>query len=85
MAAVVAAIGLSAILAIAWLLRINAAMLSVPEDARRASPHRWTKQQIRDTYEQVKQKPIDFVKHLPPRLGRRYIVVGGSGKPHSPS
>ncbi|KAL2146862.1 hypothetical protein VTI28DRAFT_1965 [Corynascus sepedonium] len=54
-------------------------MKSVPEDARRASPNRWTKDQLRSTYERVKQKPIDFTKLLPPRLERRYVVVGGSG------
>lgn len=69
-----------AIIATAWLIRINSAMKSVPEDARRASPNRWTKDQLRSTYERVKQKPIDFTKLLPPRLERRYVVVGGSGK-----
>jgi hypothetical protein len=70
-----------AVLALAWLVRINVAMLTVPEGAREASPRRWTKQELHDTYERVKQKPLDFVKLLPPRLDRRYVVVGGSGKP----
>ena len=70
-----------AVMAAAWLMRINAAMLSVPDEARKASPRRWTKEQLRDAYERVKQKPIDFTKLLPPRLERRYVVVGGSGEP----
>ena len=66
-------------IAAVWLCRINAAMKVEPEAARKASPWRWTRQEIRDTYERVKQNPIDFTKHLPPRQDRRYIVVGGSG------
>jgi len=69
------------VLVAAWLFRVNSAMRSVPEIARKASPRRWTKKDLRDTYERVQQKPIDFVSSLPPRLGRRYVVVGGSGKP----
>ncbi|KAK4105434.1 NAD(P)-binding protein [Parathielavia hyrcaniae] len=72
-------IGAVAFVALAWLLRINAALQSVPEGARQASPRRWTKQELRDTYERLKQKPLDFVRLLPPRLDRRYVVVGGSG------
>ncbi|KAL2161535.1 hypothetical protein VTH06DRAFT_8097 [Thermothelomyces fergusii] len=79
MAAVVTAAVAIAILAVAWLLRINAAMRSVPDEAQRAAPHRWMEEQLRETYERVKQKPIDLTRLLPPRLGRRYVVVGGSG------
>ncbi|KAJ4296057.1 hypothetical protein N0V88_004759 [Collariella sp. IMI 366227] len=66
-------------LALLWLRQMNKAMLSVPEEARKASPRRWTKQELRDTYERQKQKPYDFTKLLPPRLERRYVVIGGSG------
>ncbi|KAK4145542.1 uncharacterized protein C8A04DRAFT_26799 [Dichotomopilus funicola] len=68
-----------AVLAAVWLVRINAGMLSVPEDAQNASPQRWTKQRIQEAYERVKKKPIDFSHLLPPRLERRYVIVGGSG------
>ncbi|KAK4128858.1 NAD(P)-binding protein [Parathielavia appendiculata] len=71
--------GAFAFIVLAWLWRINAAMQSVPESARQASPRRWTERELRDTYERLKQKPLDFVKLLPPRLDRRYVVVGGSG------
>lgn len=85
-AAVMWAAALAAVIgiALAWLYRINSAMESVPEEAAKFSPRRWTKQQVRDTYEQLKQKPFDFVKKLPPRLDRRYVVVGGSGEPIPP-
>ncbi|KAK4152450.1 hypothetical protein C8A00DRAFT_44504 [Chaetomidium leptoderma] len=68
-----------AVIAAAWLFRINSAMQSVPDEARKASPRRWTKTDLRDTFERLKQKPIDFTKLLPPRLERRYVIVGGSG------
>ncbi|KAK3394656.1 hypothetical protein B0H63DRAFT_517761 [Podospora didyma] len=72
------AIAIAIAIATACLYRINLAMKVVPEAARKASPCRWTRQEIRDTYSRVKQSPILFAKHLPPRLDRRYIVVGGS-------
>ncbi|KAL2261048.1 hypothetical protein VTK26DRAFT_4768 [Humicola hyalothermophila] len=65
--------------ALIWLYRINAGMTYVPAEAAKASPVRWTRQQLRDTYERVKRNPVDFFKALPPRLDRRYVVVGGSG------
>ena len=74
-----------AVIASAWLARINSAMQSVPEDVQKASPRRWTKDQLQDVYQRVKQNPIDFVRLLPPRLNRRYIVVGGSGEPLCPA
>ncbi len=76
--AVIVAVG---VMASVWLIRINSAMQSVPEAVRQASPRRWTKEQLRETYNRVKQKPIDFRSLLPPRLERRYVVVGGSGEP----
>lgn len=75
-AAVIAAV------ATVWLLRINSAMQSVPEFIRKASPRRWTTKELRDTYDRVKQHPTDFASLLPPRLERRYVIVGGSGEPH---
>ncbi|KAL2132299.1 hypothetical protein VTI74DRAFT_3962 [Chaetomium olivicolor] len=62
-----------------WLRQVNKGMMAVPEEARKASPRRWTKQELRETYERLKRQPYDFSKLLPPRLGRRYVVVGGSG------
>ncbi len=67
------------LIALVWLYRINSAMQAVPEQAAKASPHRWTPQQIQETYERVKKTPVDFTKHLPPRLDRRYVVFGGAG------
>lgn len=68
-------------LVVIWLYRVNMAMQAVPESMINAAPQRWTKQQIRDTYERVKKKPTDFGSRLPSALDRRYVVFGGAGKP----
>lgn len=65
---------------VAWLIHVNRAMMCVPERAVAMSPRRWTREQIQAAYERVKKQPADFSRHLPPRLDRRYVVVGGSGE-----
>lgn len=67
-------------LLVVYLIHANLALKSVPELARKAVPRRWTKEEIRETFERVKKKPTDFTRLLPPRLDRRYVVVGGSGE-----
>lgn len=64
-----------------WVYGVNRTMNTVPPEALKLSPesNRWTKEHMRETYERVKKNPIDIKKHLPPKLDRRYIVVGGSG------
>lgn len=64
-----------------WVYGVNRTMRTVPPAALKLSPssNRWSKEYIRETYERVKKNPVDIKKHLPPRLDRRYIVVGGSG------
>lgn len=54
-------------------------MKVVPDEVLKLSPHRFTDQEIRDTYKKVTEKPLDWTPHLPPKLERRYVVVGGSG------
>jgi hypothetical protein len=55
-------------------------MSGTPEEALKISPHRWTKDEILETYKRIAERPIDSKSHLPPKLGRRYIVTGSSGK-----
>ncbi|KAK4229078.1 hypothetical protein QBC38DRAFT_453703 [Podospora fimiseda] len=62
-----------------WLYRFNEALKAVPEEVRKLAPRRWTPQEVRETYERLTRNPIDFNKILPPKLDRRYVVVGGSG------
>ena len=63
-----------------YLYRRTLSMTGTPPEALKLSPQRWTQQEILDAYETVKRNPIDVTKSLPPKTGRRYIVVGGSGK-----
>lgn len=78
--ALLAAAGAIAAGILFWLYRINRAYLAVPPEAARAAPRRWTKAELRETYERLARDPIDFGRELPPRLDRRYVVVGGSGE-----
>jgi hypothetical protein len=67
-------------LIIFYLWLVNEAIVRLPEPIQKISPRRWTEREMKETYERVSKKPIDFAPHLPPKLERRYIVVGGSGK-----
>lgn len=63
-----------------YLFKLNKAMTSIPDEAHALRPHPWTEAEIRQTYERVCKEPIDFTKRLPPKLERKYIIVGGSGQ-----
>ncbi len=76
----VVAVATAIVVALIWLYRINSAMEAVPAEIAKISPRRWTKQQIKETYDRLKQNPTSFLKELPPHLDRRYVVVGGSGE-----
>lgn len=62
-----------------YLYLLNRAMENVPEEAWAWRGRPWTDREIRETYERMSSRPIDFAKTLPPKLDRRYIVCGGSG------
>lgn len=68
-----------------WLYRINMLMKVVPKEVAEYSPHRWTTEEIQETYAHTSKEPLDFTKLLPPKLERRYVVVGGSGMLPPPS
>lgn len=59
---------------------VQRAMLSAPPDAINLTQKRWTKKQMQDRLEEITSAPIDVKKSLPPKTGRRYVVVGGSGE-----
>lgn len=60
-------------------LRLNDAKLTrLPEEAAGISPERWSDEQIRGCYTSLKGGPSSLLDgKLPPKTGRRYIVVGG--------
>ncbi|KAI0064910.1 NAD-P-binding protein [Artomyces pyxidatus] len=62
-------------------VRLNDAKLMrlPPEVEATFSPHRVTPQDAREAAERLEKEPITIGEHLPPRTGRRYIVVGGAG------
>ncbi|KAI1103909.1 NAD(P)-binding protein [Jackrogersella minutella] len=64
---------------IAWIWKLNSTLKQTPPEVLAVSPHRWTEQEVRDTYQRIKANPIDWEKHLPPKLDRRYVITGGSG------
>ena len=59
-----------------YLWRINESWKHVPSEHR---PTPWTTEQMLEGHERIKRNRIDFSPHLPPRLDRRYVVVGGAG------
>ncbi|KAI1801848.1 NAD(P)-binding protein [Daldinia bambusicola] len=64
---------------VAWLWKLNSALKQTPPEVFAVTPHRWTEQEIKEAYKRIEANPIDWTKHLPPRLNRRYIVTGGCG------
>ena len=69
-------------LALAYLARVNHILKGVPREVRKLRGPPWTPSQLRKTYRDLDNKPIDYTSKLPPRLHRRYIVTGGNGKPN---
>lgn len=65
---------------ILYLVHLNTALNGTPEDALKLSPNRWTEDEIKETYRRICEQPINSSAHLPPKLGRRYIVTGSSGE-----
>ncbi|KAI1456619.1 NAD(P)-binding protein [Annulohypoxylon moriforme] len=66
-------------LGIAWVWKLNTALKETPAEVLAESPHRWTEKEIKETYQRIQANPINWVKHLPPKLNRRYVITGGSG------
>ena len=56
----------------------DAKLTRLPPEALRISPERWSEEGIRECYASLKDGPTSLLNgQLPPRTGRRYIVVGG--------
>lgn len=55
-------------------------LLQLPAEAEAASPKRWTEKEVRRTADALADSPPSLLAgKLPPKTGRRYIVVGGAG------
>ncbi|KAI6131025.1 3-beta hydroxysteroid dehydrogenase/isomerase family-domain-containing protein [Pisolithus croceorrhizus] len=51
----------------------------LPPEAKVFSPLRFTAQGVRDAFKKHREEPVCIDHLLPPKTGRRYIVVGGAG------
>jgi hypothetical protein len=69
-------------LPVIYLFQLNRLLSGTPEEVRKLSPTRWTKELLLETYARLSENPItiaNYADQLPPKLERRYIVTGGSG------
>ncbi|RYP50376.1 hypothetical protein DL769_010956 [Monosporascus sp. CRB-8-3] len=76
---ILGAAGILLALGLAWVCKLNSALKKTPPEVLALSPNRWTDQGIKDTYQRIKEKSIDWSRHLPPKLDRRYVITGGCG------
>ncbi|KAJ7757009.1 3-beta hydroxysteroid dehydrogenase/isomerase family-domain-containing protein [Mycena metata] len=61
-------------------IRLNDSRLTrIPDGALAFSPTRCTTEEIQTTAARLQATPISIVDQIPPKTGRRYIVVGGAG------
>ncbi|KAF5390106.1 hypothetical protein D9757_003849 [Collybiopsis confluens] len=78
--AVVAAF-VSALLLVAYISINDAALGRIPTRVAEAAPEnkRWRKADFEEVSKRLDENPIRIEDALPPKTGRRYIVVGGAG------
>ncbi|EJD42934.1 NAD(P)-binding protein [Auricularia subglabra TFB-10046 SS5] len=62
-----------------YLRHVERALGRVHPEALKASPKRYTDEDVLEVAQQLERAPVDVKPFLGPRTGRRYIVVGGSG------
>lgn len=55
----------------------DAKLTKVPPEVRAQASTDFSPENIRLTAARLKEFPVQIGNHLPPRTGRRYIVVGG--------
>lgn len=79
MAVVLYALGFAVVLLV-YLWKCDRDISTTSPELEKFAQKSWTKEQLLEAYKKAEQDPIDVRKFLPPKLGRRYIVTGGSGK-----
>lgn len=55
----------------------DAKIMRLPPEAATFSPKRWTEEDAKQGAKAIREKPVTIDGVLPPKTGRRYIVVGG--------
>ncbi|KAI5984743.1 3-beta hydroxysteroid dehydrogenase/isomerase family-domain-containing protein [Pisolithus marmoratus] len=68
-----------AILAFIYAIANDRKLCQLPPEAKVFSPRRFTAQDVLDAFRQHQEDPVRIDHLLPPKSGRRYIVVGGAG------
>ncbi|KAF7797652.1 hypothetical protein EIP86_008852 [Pleurotus ostreatoroseus] len=69
-----------AILCVVYIRSNDAKLDRLPPEALAISPKRWTTEDINTCHASLKDGPSSlFEGKLPPKTGRRYIVIGGAG------
>lgn len=63
-----------------YLVRIDRLLRRTPDEVKKLSGTRWTPEQLKKTYETLKERPVSYKDTIPPKLDRRYVVTGGSGE-----
>ncbi|KIP09747.1 hypothetical protein PHLGIDRAFT_86135 [Phlebiopsis gigantea 11061_1 CR5-6] len=70
----------TALLILLYIWLNDSKLTRLPPEALCISPERWAEESIRECYASLKDGPTSLLDgKLPPRTGRRYIVVGGAG------
>lgn len=67
------------ITSVLYIRRNDSALTTTPQEALTFSPKRCSEDDVRLIASGFDEKPISILDQLPPKTGRRYIVVGGSG------
>lgn len=62
---------------VAYIRRNDHTITSIPHSAISLSPTRWTEGDIELVKQLHSETPLTIEEQLPPRTGRRYIVIGG--------
>jgi hypothetical protein len=65
------------VLAYLYVRRNDAALRRIPPRALAFSPNRCLVKDVEVEERQLKRDPISLIGQLPPKTGRRYVVVGG--------
>ncbi|KAI6046144.1 hypothetical protein EDC04DRAFT_2888296 [Pisolithus marmoratus] len=67
------------ILAFIYAIVNDRKLSQLPPEAKVFAPRRFTVQDVLDAFRQHQEEPVRIDHLLPPKSGRRYIVVGGAG------
>lgn len=72
------------VLFVIYILLNDAKLTRTPPEALAISPERWTPEEVKQQHAAMVDGPASlFEGKLPPKTGRRYIVIGGVSVPRA--